>query len=65
MLQRSKEKVESSVAVRLFGSMSSSSRASRAQPEPVKDWEDEYRRLRQQHNELKVLCNEQEEHIRK
>jgi hypothetical protein len=45
--------------------MSSSSRVPKAKAEPEKDWEDEYRRLRQQHNELKVLCNEQEEHIRK
>lgn len=45
--------------------MSGNPKMPRGQPEPEKDWEDEYRRLRQQHNELKVLCNEQEEHIRK
>jgi hypothetical protein len=41
------------------------SKARSAVPEPVKDWEDDYRKLQQHHNELKVLCNEQEEHIRK
>ena len=34
-------------------------------PEPDKDWEDVWRRERQHHDELKVLCNEQEDHIRK
>ncbi len=33
--------------------------------EAEKDWEDEYRKLRAQHNELRVLCNQQEDHIKK
>ena len=34
-------------------------------PEPDKDWEDVWRRERHQHDELKVLYNEQEDHMRK
>jgi hypothetical protein len=34
-------------------------------PEPKKDWEDECRRLREEHKALKQLCNEQEDHIRR
>ena len=37
----------------------------RSIPEPDKDWEDVWRRERHQHDELKVLYNEQEDHMRK
>ena len=40
-------------------------RGSRKFPEIKKDWEDEYRKLKDEHKILKALCNEQEEHIRK
>ena len=30
-----------------------------------KNWEDEYIRLNDQHIQLKQLCNEQEDHIRR
>ena len=33
--------------------------------EPEEDWEDKYRKLRAQHSELRVLCNQQEELILK
>ncbi len=33
--------------------------------EPEKDWEDEYRKLRAQHSDLRLHCNKQEEHILK
>ena len=36
----------------------------KAVPEPEKDWEDEYRRLLQQHNELKLVKNHLEDQIR-
>jgi len=31
----------------------------------AKNWEDEYNKLYDQHIQLKQLCNEQEEHIRR
>lgn len=33
--------------------------------EPEKNWEDEYKRLREENIALKQLCNEQEDHIRR
>jgi hypothetical protein len=33
--------------------------------EPETNWEDEYKRLREQHTAQRQLCNEQEEHIKK
>ena len=35
------------------------------QAEPEKNWEDEYKRLREENIALKQLCNEQEDHIRR
>ena len=34
-------------------------------PEDHHDWEDEYKRLREQYIQLKQLNNEQEDHIRR
>lgn len=34
-------------------------------PEMEKDWEDEYRRLYEKHGELKLLCSQQDDHIKK
>jgi hypothetical protein len=34
-------------------------------PEMGKDWEDEYRRLYEKHSELKLLCSQQDDHIKK
>lgn len=41
------------------------SRQGKNAPEAVKDWEDEYRREKTNHNALKVRFNEQDDHIKK
>ena len=47
--------------------MSSQNRGPRIKeaPEMEKDWEDEYRRLYEKHGELKLLCSQQDDHIKK
>ena len=47
--------------------MSSQNRGPRVKeaPEMDKDWEDEYRRLYEKHGELKLLCSQQDDHIKK
>jgi hypothetical protein len=39
-------------------------RPATADAEPERDWEDEFRKLREKHLTQKQLCNEQEEHIK-
>ena len=40
------------------------SKPSTGEAEPERDWEDEFRKLREKHLTQKQLCNDQEEHIK-